>query len=166
MTETLDTTNNNGNTVPAHTAVARYSYEELTAKLASTEANLESTTKLLALARARVTLVEADWTLLNAKMNEYAEEADLCDEYESRIARWNGDFSAMELEGRYKTYTVRTKVEVTYYVDVEVEAKDSDDAINKVDNLDSDEIHDAVDNEGWSDYDDMTWDARDAQASD
>lgn len=48
-----------------------------------------------------------DFALLNTKINEYADETQMCGDYERRIFEWNNDFeSDMRLKGRPMRYSV------------------------------------------------------------
>lgn len=64
-----------------------------------------------------------DWTMINKKINDYANEVDMCYDYERRLELWNNDFRVEKLEGRPKDWTVGVKIpalsEDVFYVEIE-----------------------------------------------
>ncbi len=76
--------------------------------------------------------MRADWTFLNERLNEYADEQRMCPDYERRLDTWNEGLQLHQLEGRKRDYTVRVAVEATYYIDVTVRASSEDAAHDEV----------------------------------
>ena len=76
--------------------------------------------------------MRADWTFLNERLNEYADEQRMCPDYERRLDTWNEGLQLLKLEGRKRDYTVRVAVEATYYIDVTVRASSEDAAHDEV----------------------------------
>lgn len=163
MTETVETTNNGSYNVATQTFTTDVvpagapTYEQLQRLLVIAKADLEA-------AESRYEQAQKDWTKLNEFLNEYAEENDMCSQYEDRLNTWNTDFTRFKLEGRYQDYSVCTKVTVTYYVNVNVSAKNTSDAIDEADGIDSSTIMEAIaDGCGFDGYDEIEWDAREAE---
>lgn len=74
-------------------------------------------------ANSKVWQLELDWAMLNKKINAYADETDMCYDYERRLELWNNDFRVAKLEGRVKEWQVGVKIPAlsddTFYVEVE-----------------------------------------------
>ena len=83
-------------------------------------------------ARMRAATMETDWSFLNERLNEYADEQRMCPDYERRLDTWNEGLQLLKLEGRKRDYTVRVAVEATYYIDVTVRASSEDAAHDEV----------------------------------
>ena len=83
-------------------------------------------------ATTRVSQMAADWSFLNERLNEYADEQRMCPDYERRLDTWNEGLQLLKLEGRKRDYTVRVAVEATYYIDVTVRASSEDAAHDEV----------------------------------
>ena len=80
----------------------------------------------------RAARMETDWSFLNERLNEYADEQRMCPDYERRLETWNEGLQLLKLEGRKRDYTVRVAVEATYYIDVTVRASSEDAAHDEV----------------------------------
>lgn len=102
-----------------------------------------------------------DISKLNEFMNTYADENSLCDTYENTLAEWNSEFVLISLVGRERTFTVNTRVEMTFEVNVEVQAKNSDEAMEKVGEM---YVSDIIEENSMdiTDYDDYTVEPRSA----
>lgn len=74
-------------------------------------------------ANSKVWQLELDWAMLNKKINAYADETDMCYDYERRLELWNNDFRVAKLEGRPKDWAVGVKIpalsEDVFYVEIE-----------------------------------------------
>lgn len=82
--------------------------------------------------QTRTARMETDWSFLNERLNEYADEQRMCPDYERRLDTWNEGLQLLKLEGRKRDYTVRVAVEATYYIDVTVRASSEDAAHDEV----------------------------------
>lgn len=84
---------------------------------------------------------ESDWQTLNILLNEYADERNMCGEYESKIEEWNSQFSHFGLEGRKRDYTVHVTVTATWDFEMTVDGQTSEEAAQEyVENMSDDEI--------------------------
>ena len=117
----------------AEVAVLTNSVTDLTARLELSRQRTERT-------QTRVNEYAADVTRLNELMNEKADEQSLCGKYEEALAEWNSELTHIELTGRVKEYEVSVTVTATYHTTVTVEASSEDDAAEKVNDMDTDDI--------------------------
>ena len=102
--------------------------------------------------------IRSDWNTLNEHLNEYADEQDMCSTYENKLDEWNGTFGVMSLTGRVKEYEVEMTVHMTFTTTVTVEANSADQASNKADDLDWDDV---TRNISLCDAGDVTWEVDD-----
>lgn len=103
--------------------------DPLTVRLMSRTRSLASQVSDYQIRTARM---ETDWSFLNERLNEYADEQRMCPDYERRLDTWNEGLQLLKLEGRKRDYTVRVAVEATYYIDVTVRASSEDAAHDEV----------------------------------
>lgn len=89
---------------------------------------------------AEIVKLRQDWRTLNDHLNTYADENSMCSDYERRLDTWNESFQLLELEGRKRDYTVRIRVDATYYVDVNVSASSEDAARDDAHDLDTSDL--------------------------
>lgn len=111
--------------------------------------------------RSRCAQYGRDITRLNELMNTYADENSLCEQYEKTLDEWNSEFILVGLTGRNRTFTVSTRIEMTFEVNVEVEAKNADEAMEKVGDM---YVSDIIEETSMdiTDYDDYTVEPRSA----
>ena len=88
-----------------------------------------------------------DWATLNGKINDYANETNMCSDYERRLESWNEDFQLLELEGRKREFRIPVRVDASYYVTVTVEATNEDAAHDQISDMST---YDVMDNGSWS----------------
>lgn len=131
-------------------------------ELARVKVSLRDSEQTAANLRQNIQENRHDWSTLNTFLNDYAEEASLCGDYETRLDTWNESFHGYALEGRYKEYDVTVRVTATYYTTVTVQAVDSDDAQEKVGDWDSSEVTRNID---WAEKDDLDYEVRGAELS-
>ena len=62
-------------------------------------------TKVISL-ESQILDLQDDWHTLNTFLNEYADEQQMCSDYERRLDTWNKDLHKLQLEGRYRDWTV------------------------------------------------------------
>lgn len=72
--------------------------------------------------RTEAATMRTDWSRLNGHLNDYADEHDMCDQYDETLADWNSGFRELQLVGREKDYDVSVRVTVVYDVTVNVTA--------------------------------------------
>lgn len=99
---------------------------------------------------------KSDWSLLNTELNDYAEDQNLCEEYERRLDEWNNNFKAASLTGRLRKYSVTVEITATFENVVEVEATSPSNALEKADDFDWDEVCSGLD---ISDATNVDWDS-------
>lgn len=121
--------------------------EELTAEVAVLTNSVTDLTARLELSRNRsertqnrINEYAADVVRLNEMMNEKADEQSLCGKYEEALAEWNSELTHIELTGRVKNYEVSVTITATYHTTVTVEASSDEDASEKVNDMDTDDI--------------------------
>jgi hypothetical protein len=162
MTETSTSDNEPVKTVQELLNEPVKTVEELTAEIT----NLQSR---LAWSRERSTYWEGlygkareDWNTLNEHIKDYANEANMCAEFERKIDEWNADFKTFTLEGRIKNYDVSVRLTATYYTTVTVEAATPEAAQEQVEEMDSDDI-DNKSGLDWKHPDDVEFDVTDVE---
>jgi hypothetical protein len=66
--------------------------------------------------------MRADWSRLNGLLNDYADEHDMCEQYDDTLEDWNSGFRELKLVGGEHDYDVSVKVTVTYDLTLPVTA--------------------------------------------
>ena len=138
--------------------------DELTAEVATLTRQLAMRTQDREYWQNKYQSAQNDWNTLNEAINEYADEQSMCSSYENKLAEWNDSFSEFSLTGRVKEYEVSVTVTSTYYVTVTVEANSEDDATDKVNEMDTDDIesHSSLD---WKYPDDADFETTDVNVA-
>lgn len=93
-----------------------------------------------------------DWSKLNEFINGYANETNMCSDYERRLEAWNEEFALLELEGRKRTFEISVRVDASYYVTVPVEATNEDAAHDAISDMSS---YDVMEHGSWSSPDSL-----------
>lgn len=88
-----------------------------------------------------------DWSKLNEFINGYANETNMCSDYERRLDDWNEDFALLKLEGRKRTFEISVRVDASYYVTVPVEATNEDAAHDAISDMSS---YDVMEHASWN----------------
>jgi len=93
---------------------------------------------------------ESDWQMLNDFINEYADEQNMCSDYERRLERWNGSFSEMNLQGRERNWNVQVRITVDHTF--QIRARSEEDAKELAEDMDLSTIRAELNNNRYIDY--------------
>lgn len=109
--------------------------------------------------RARlVNILRADWVVVSERIQQEAVDRDWCREYDNIVDEVNGTTTELKLIERLRDYEVSTSVTLTYSFNITVEARDEDEATDKVNDMDTDDIMREIKNGPGIDYtDDVEW---------
>ncbi len=156
MTDTIDNTETRESLLQ-RTEVQQHRINTLVEQLAQVQRRLE-------VAEQNFTNAKSDWGILNSRLIEESNERDWCSEYDDVVDQLNDQFTVLKLDPRRKQYSVRTQVTLTFYANVNVQARDGDEAVSEVDESSSDLIFSALGNSCvLSDYSDIEWTAKSAE---